>query len=227
MVLNVVERGHFRSIIIPEGHILLLPPRIPHSPQRFADTIGVVLERRRPESELDGLIWFNQDGGHALHEEYFHCQDLGTQLAPIMNRVMSSASIVNNTPDETPLPRPYDADTDLVVMDPIPLASLLDKTQHLPTSFVKPVEFHLKPVVHGEAVSSLTATTGGMNCGSEALFWQIRGSSVVEFGDDQQLRVSEGELLIIPAAAQSFVARGESVHAQGFFVTNCSPSLRL
>lgn len=35
--------------------IFLLPARVPHSPQRFANTVGLVVERRRLETELDGL----------------------------------------------------------------------------------------------------------------------------------------------------------------------------
>ena len=35
--------------------VFLLPPRIPHSPQRQAETVGMVIERKRIESEMDGL----------------------------------------------------------------------------------------------------------------------------------------------------------------------------
>lgn len=35
--------------------IFLLPARVPHSPQRFANTVGLVIERKRLKTELDGL----------------------------------------------------------------------------------------------------------------------------------------------------------------------------
>jgi len=35
--------------------MFLLPARIPHSPQRYADTVGLVIERQRQKTEMDGL----------------------------------------------------------------------------------------------------------------------------------------------------------------------------
>ena len=46
--------GERVDIPIRQGEILLLPPRVPHSPQRFADTVGLVVERKRLPEELDG-----------------------------------------------------------------------------------------------------------------------------------------------------------------------------
>lgn len=40
MCLNVIENGKQKSIPIREGEMFLLPPKIPHSPQRKPETIG-------------------------------------------------------------------------------------------------------------------------------------------------------------------------------------------
>ena len=46
MLLKTVQDGDFVDIPIGEGEIFLLPPRVPHSPQRFKDTVGIVVERQ-------------------------------------------------------------------------------------------------------------------------------------------------------------------------------------
>jgi 3-hydroxyanthranilate 3,4-dioxygenase len=47
MVLRVAEGGRIRDLPIRAGEILLLPARVPHSPQRPAGSVGLVVERRR------------------------------------------------------------------------------------------------------------------------------------------------------------------------------------
>jgi 3-hydroxyanthranilate 3,4-dioxygenase len=80
MVLKVVEDDDFRDIDIREGEIFLLPPGIPHSPQRLADTVGLVIEHKRPEGVEDGLRWYCDDCGEILHEEFFYLEDIVNQL---------------------------------------------------------------------------------------------------------------------------------------------------
>ena len=60
--------------------MFLLPPKVPHNPIRFADTVGIVLEQPRPEGSLDRLRWYCQDCGSIVHEATFHCTDLGSQI---------------------------------------------------------------------------------------------------------------------------------------------------
>src|SRR5690606_5424232 len=47
MVLRIQEDGKVRDIPIRAGESFLLPPRVPHSPQRMAGSIGMVIERKR------------------------------------------------------------------------------------------------------------------------------------------------------------------------------------
>lgn len=74
------EDGRPETIDIREGEMFLLPPRIPHSPQRPAGTVGLVLERRRHTGEVDKLLWFCENCGAPLHEAGFELRDIGTQI---------------------------------------------------------------------------------------------------------------------------------------------------
>ncbi|MBT6290397.1 MAG: 3-hydroxyanthranilate 3,4-dioxygenase, partial [Rhodospirillaceae bacterium] len=58
MILRVMEEGGPRDISIKAGDIFLLPANIRHSPQRPADSVGLVVERLRKSGELDGFEWF-------------------------------------------------------------------------------------------------------------------------------------------------------------------------
>lgn len=93
MVLRVIEEGRPRDIAIREGEIFLLPALVPHSPQRFPQTVGLVVERRRAPHEIDHLRWYCEGCGAVLYDESFHCTDLGTQLKPIIERFHGDESL--------------------------------------------------------------------------------------------------------------------------------------
>ena len=86
MLLKTVQDGRHVDIPIRKGEIFLLPPRIHHSPQRFADTIGIVVERARRPGELDGFIWYCERCGAKLHEEFLELHDIEADLPPVFER---------------------------------------------------------------------------------------------------------------------------------------------
>jgi 3-hydroxyanthranilate 3,4-dioxygenase len=90
MLLKTIEDGARIDIPIREGEMLLLPPGVPHSPQRFADTVGLVVERRRLDHELDGFAWYCDSCNHKLYEEYLYIDDIVGQLPPIFDRFYGS-----------------------------------------------------------------------------------------------------------------------------------------
>ncbi|MEX0813210.1 MAG: 3-hydroxyanthranilate 3,4-dioxygenase [Chitinophagales bacterium] len=84
IILRVMENGQPRDIQIKEGEIFLLPPKVPHSPQRSAGSIGLVIERYRRPGEKDGFQWFCENCNHLLYEEYFELEDIVKQLPVVM-----------------------------------------------------------------------------------------------------------------------------------------------
>ena len=80
MTLKVVDDGDFQDITIREGEIFLLPPYIPHSPQRPAGSIGLVVEHKRDEGKHDGLRWYCDNCSEVVYEEFFQLTDIVKQL---------------------------------------------------------------------------------------------------------------------------------------------------
>ncbi len=93
MVLKIMEDGQPVDIHIKEGDMFLLPPKIPHSPQRPANTVGLVIERYRKQGEDDGLMWFCEKCNHKLFEEYFYLTDIVKQFPPIVNKFYASEEL--------------------------------------------------------------------------------------------------------------------------------------
>ena len=95
MVLRIQETlsdgsGAVRDIPIRAGETFLLPPRVPHSPQRLPDSVGLVIERKRLAHEDDGLMWFCERCNHKLYEEFFQLRNIETDFPPVFDRFYSS-----------------------------------------------------------------------------------------------------------------------------------------
>lgn len=90
--LRVIEGGKPVGIPIREGEIFLLPPKVPHSPQRPANTLGMVIERKRLAGEEDGFLWFCEACGNKLYEEFFHLTNIVKELPPLFARFYGDSS---------------------------------------------------------------------------------------------------------------------------------------
>jgi 3-hydroxyanthranilate 3,4-dioxygenase len=92
MLLKTVQGHERQDIPIRAGEIFLLPPGVPHSPQRFANTVGLVVERQRRPDELDGFMWFCEKCNHKLYEEFLHVADIVRDLPPVFERFYADSA---------------------------------------------------------------------------------------------------------------------------------------
>lgn len=92
ITLKIIENGVKRDVPIRQGDIFLLPPGIPHSPQRPAGTVGMVVERQRPAGMKDHLRFYCDKCGGVVYEPEFDLKDIVNQLKTIMEAFWSDAS---------------------------------------------------------------------------------------------------------------------------------------
>ena len=86
MVLKVIDEGQFVDLPIKAGEMFLLPAKMPHSPQRPAHTVGLVIEKKRRDDELDKFEWHCDKCTETLYAESFHLTDIVSQFPPIFER---------------------------------------------------------------------------------------------------------------------------------------------
>ncbi|XP_072293268.1 3-hydroxyanthranilate 3,4-dioxygenase [Eucyclogobius newberryi] len=196
MCLKVVENGKHKDVHIKEGEMFLLPARIPHSPQRRADTVGLVMERRRMTTETDCLRYYVENTTDLLFERWFYCQDLGTQLVPVIQEFMASKQARTGRPDPNEAFRdpPFQMNT-MNVMSPFCFKSWLDKNRTALSSG-GPVDlfgaqFETEAMVFGPG------ETENATRQSDAWIWQLEGESTVTM-NEKTLELKTGDSLLLP-----------------------------
>ncbi len=91
MVLKVIDEGEAKDIPIQEGEIFLLPPKVPHSPQRKADTVGLVIEYKREPEMKDALEWYCESCDAPLYREEFELKNIEKDLNRIFDTFYSDS----------------------------------------------------------------------------------------------------------------------------------------
>ena len=86
ITLKIMDNGTPRDIEIKEGEIFVLPAKVPHSPRRGPNTVGLVIEYPRPEGVKDKLQWYSDDGSSLVYEEEFTLANIETDLPEIFDR---------------------------------------------------------------------------------------------------------------------------------------------
>ncbi len=87
------DTGKPEDIVIREGEIFLLPPLVPHSPRRPANTVGLVVEQTRAPGAKDKLQWYSDDTHELVYEEEFKLENIAEDLKVIMEKFWSNEEL--------------------------------------------------------------------------------------------------------------------------------------
>ncbi|KAA3650708.1 MAG: 3-hydroxyanthranilate 3,4-dioxygenase [Bacteroidetes bacterium] len=93
IVVRIQEDGKAVDVPIKEGDIFLLPARVPHSPNRSENSVGLVIELKRKDNEKDGLLWFCDKCNHKLYEEYFDLTSIVKDFLPVFKKFYGSEEL--------------------------------------------------------------------------------------------------------------------------------------
>jgi 3-hydroxyanthranilate 3,4-dioxygenase len=75
--VHIQEDGKKRTMKLGPGDMYLHPAKVPHSPVRMDNSIGLVVELKRAASGAkDGLLWFCDNCNNKLYEVYFPLEDI-------------------------------------------------------------------------------------------------------------------------------------------------------
>ncbi|WP_343488241.1 3-hydroxyanthranilate 3,4-dioxygenase [Allomuricauda sp. d1] len=75
--VHVQENGQKKTMKLGPGDMYLHPAKVPHSPVRHKGSIGLVVEVKRAEMNVDdGLLWFCDSCNNKLYEAYFTLHDI-------------------------------------------------------------------------------------------------------------------------------------------------------
>lgn len=91
ITLRVLDDGKVREIPIRAGEIFLLPPHVRHSPQRpMPGSVGLVIERQRPEGLIDGFEWYCPSCNGLLYRVEVQLKSIVKDLPPLFEQFYAS-----------------------------------------------------------------------------------------------------------------------------------------
>lgn len=82
ILVKIQENDEAVDVPIKAGEMYLHPAKVPHSPIRPEESIGLVIERKREDGHTDGLQWYCDNCNHKLHETYFHLTNVEKDFQP-------------------------------------------------------------------------------------------------------------------------------------------------
>jgi len=89
---TIDEGGKQVNNEIHAGEVFLLPAKVPHSPRRPEGGIGIVIERKRP-GKKDGVLWFCENCGEKLHDQYFPVEEIAVELGAVLEAFAANEAL--------------------------------------------------------------------------------------------------------------------------------------
>jgi len=90
--VRIQEDGNVVEMNLGAGDMFLLPSKVPHSPVRSENSIGLVIEKKRGSNMKDGLMWFCENCNEKLHETFFELKNIETDFQIRFNEFYKSES---------------------------------------------------------------------------------------------------------------------------------------
>ncbi|XP_013373047.1 PREDICTED: 3-hydroxyanthranilate 3,4-dioxygenase isoform X2 [Chinchilla lanigera] len=160
-------------------------------------TAPSVPEPRSPLGSVKGHRYYVGDTVDILYEKWFHCKDLGTQLAPIIQEFFRSEQYRTGkpSPDQLPKEPPFPLST-RSVMEPMSLEAWLDghrrELQEGTSLSLFGDTYETQVIAHGRGSSK------GPGEAVDVWLWQLEGSSVVTMRG-QHVGLAPDDSLLVPA----------------------------
>ena len=82
--VRIREGDRIVDHLVREGETFFIPPNVPHAPVRPPDTLGVVVERRRPPGEREHVIFYCDKCGALVEDIDFDCGDIVQHFSQAM-----------------------------------------------------------------------------------------------------------------------------------------------
>jgi 3-hydroxyanthranilate 3,4-dioxygenase len=84
IVIIIREGDRLKKVAVREGETFFVPGGVPHAPMRGPDTLGMVIERRRPAGEFEHQQFYCDNCEALVHDQAFDCDDIVEHFSKAM-----------------------------------------------------------------------------------------------------------------------------------------------
>lgn len=107
ITVRIRDKDGIKDVPVREGETFFIPGGVPHSPQRGPGTLGLVVERRRPETEPEHLMFFCDRCGELVYDKVFCCKDIVQHFKKAMEEFWADEKLCTCRKCGTRVMRPY------------------------------------------------------------------------------------------------------------------------